>query len=156
MELQLRVEEICNEKLRCGAAESLRRLISPRAPSRCCSGSMRTFKSYLVKVNASRSSATAHNELQTTHRTHRSFIPTSSAAASQFRIAPRLPQPKHLMTAPALASESKPGNRTSCLPDREGPCLLRQALTRSPFCNPLRRSFAFHAHPTLQSTGPCF
>src|SRR5438132_2963975 len=122
MDLQLSVEETCNERLLWGDPESLRKLTFPRTPSRCCSGSTRTFKSYLVKVNASRSRACAHSALQTTQTIHLNFIPTSSAAASRFQTAPRRPQPKHLMKAPAPASELKPGNRISCSPNREALC----------------------------------
>src|SRR3954464_8653608 len=152
MDLQLSAEEICNDRLLCGDPESLRKLILPRTPSRCWSGSTRTFKSYLVKVNASRSRACAHSALQTTQTIHLNFIPTSSGAASQFQTAPRPPSLKHSVTALAPASESKPGNRISCLPDREGLCLPLPIPERSPFCNPLRRSSAFRARPGLRST----
>src|SRR4051812_38155416 len=140
IDLQLSAEEICNDRLPCGDPESLRKLILPRTPSRCWSGSTRTFKSYLVKVNASRSRACAHSALQTTQTIHLNFIPTSSAAASQFQTAPPPRRPKHSATAPARASESKPENRTSCLPNRGGPFPPRPAREHNPFCNPLRRS----------------
>src|SRR5438067_13284481 len=158
MDLQLSVEEICNERLLWGDPESLRKLILPRTPSRCCSGSTRTLRSYLAKVNASRSRARAHRETHTTRATHANFIfiPTSSGAASQFQIAPRPPPPKHSAMALAPASEWKPGNRISCSPSREGLCLPRRAPEHSPFCNPLRRSSAFHAHRGPQSTVLCF
>src|SRR5579859_6920681 len=113
MELQLRVEEICSEGLLCAIAESLRRVIFPRTPIRCCSGSKRTLKSYLVKVNASRSIAWSHSEPNTTSAAQANFIfiPTSSAAVLRFQIAQLQPLPKHSATALAQASGSKPGNR---------------------------------------------
>src|SRR3954466_3835564 len=100
MDLQLSVEEICNERLLWGDPESLRKLILPRTPSRCCSGSTRTFKSYLVKVNASRSRAPAHKATHTTNATHATFdfIPTSSGAASKFKTPLRPPPLKHSVT----------------------------------------------------------
>src|SRR3954471_5506209 len=138
MDLQLSVEEICNERLLWGDPESLRKLILPRTPSRFCSGSARTFKSYLVKVNASRSRAPAHWETHTTRATHAKFIfiPTSSGAASQFQIAPRPPPPKHSAMAPVPASEWRPGNRISCSPNHAGLCPLPPAPERNPSCNP--------------------
>src|SRR6185437_1218109 len=124
MDLQLSEDEICSDKLFCAIAESLRKLILPRTPSRCCSGSTRTFKSYLVKVKASRSRALAHKQPTITNAKQANFIiPTSSAAASRFQKAPPRPQRIHSATAPAPASESKPGNRISCLPNRVALCL---------------------------------
>src|SRR5580693_8422672 len=55
MERQSSEEEICSTAIFCGACESFLNVIVPRTPSRCRSGSTRASKSYLVKVNASRS-----------------------------------------------------------------------------------------------------
>src|SRR5690242_3925207 len=89
MERQVRVEEISRTTFFCGLDESLRRVIVPRAPSRCCSGSSRTSRAYLVKLKASRSRAEAFaSEPSKTQSTHRNFIPDpapfSFVAAARF------------------------------------------------------------------------
>src|ERR1700694_5763089 len=152
MDRQLSDEEICSERLLCGASESFLKAIFPRTPSRYCSGSTRRFKSYLVKVNAVRSRAWTQIEHHTTQTTQRNLITASSAAASQFQKARLRPQLKHSVTALVPALESKPENRISCSPGREVPCLPRPIPKHNPSCNRSRRSSASRAHPGLRST----
>src|ERR1051326_1917369 len=98
MERHVRLDDICRAIFCWGVSESLRSVIVPRTPMRCCSGSRRTCRSYLVKVNASRSSAGLQTlRPQSKHRTPRNFMQTFAAAGGRFRREPQPPLPTHSM-----------------------------------------------------------
>src|SRR6202046_2858607 len=127
MERQPSEDEICSTAIFCGVGESFLRVIVPRTPSRCCSGSTRIFKSYFEKVRASRSrenefAAAAKNKQRKHSRALRNFISHPRrpfffyplpASAAQFHTSPPLPRPTHSAKALSPALESKPENRIS-------------------------------------------
>src|ERR1039458_6060371 len=129
MERQVSEDEICSTAIFCGVGESFRRVMVPRTPSLCCSGSTRTFKSYFVNVNASRSSEKAFTtEAQRAQRKQKlrphNFISHSRTllcfargfarvSAAQFHTSRPLPRPTRSTKELCPASESKPESRTS-------------------------------------------
>src|SRR6266404_1833728 len=117
MELQFRVEEICNAAFFWGESESFLTVILPRTPNRCCSGSMRTSRSYFVNVKASRSRANTDKDVHTRKRIAKNFISGSMlpslAFAARSRKAPRQQQLKHSGMELCPAWEWRQENHTS-------------------------------------------
>src|SRR5215471_18631970 len=114
-------DDTCSTAIFWGAFVSLRSVIFPRAPSRCCSGSICRLRSYFVIENASRSREKQELAPQRTQRAQSkqkkivrgNFIlfpmgPASRGVVSPSHTTPPRPQPTHLATAPSLASGSTP------------------------------------------------
>src|SRR6266436_7881666 len=159
MESQCSVEETCSDRFFCGESESFLRVIFPRTPSRCCSGSTLAPSSYLVNVNASRSSARQlTTEAQKTQRTQKNFTPVSPLFYVAFALPLQRAQhplpPRRSTTELFLASESRPGNHTFWQPDRAILCLPLPTQLRNPSCSQRCRSFVSRARQDLQSIVP--
>src|SRR6266446_5782535 len=140
MESQCSVEETCSDRFFCGESESFLRVIFPRTPSRCYSGSTLAPSSYLVNVNASRSSARQlTTEAQKTQRTQKNFTPVSPLFYVAFALPLQRAQhplpPRRSTTELFLASESRPGNHTFWQPDRtiHSPLAFRSSRVRAMF-----------------------
>src|ERR1041385_4671128 len=147
MDLHAKADEICKAMLVCGELESFLTESVPRAARRCCSGSIRTFKSYAVKVNAPRSSAQrGQTKKPKKPKSKMVFIQSRNAFAARSRIVRCRPQPKHSEMELCPAWELKPGSRTSFARGRAGLCPQPRARQHNASCSRLRCNFVWPVH----------